>query len=726
MSVSSSWGANRIDLTPHPSPEDLNAPVLPRSFHRFFLLKRLAQGGMGDVYLAATRGIKEAEFPCIVKTIRKAYTTDSSFLARFFDEARIQSQLNHSGVARVFEASVDENNQPYTVVEYVEGHSLSQVQRRAYLTGIRLDWTQAVAIALEIALALAYIHQRTNSNGTPLGIIHRDLSPQNIMISYAGEVKLIDFGTAHARNRHCETVAGTVFAKPGYVAPEVAREEKADQRVDLYALGIILWELCQGRRLVSGDPHKHLERISHGEIRIPPIANQIGAPPLLDHIVTQLTHNLPECRYANASLAVSDLARALATSGEKKAQNQIPTCCIANLMHILWPHEPRRSQAEFASLLGHAQGLQTDTPQEKIASSSKGEEPKSTMFLGTPYRLLGLFGKGGSSLVYKAEHQQLKRKVALKILKSNIAATGQGIAQFREEARVLAQFSHPNLPALFESGRSEDGWYYHAMEWIEGKSLDQILLHQGAIDWCEATRIIIEASKALEAAHAKGIIHGDIKPHHLLLTQQGEVKIIDFGVAAAFKLKEMQANNSSPPCSEPDFSLLGTPNYMAPEQIQGGSIQMEADLYALGCVLYHMITSTPPFAGATPLQILAKKLNQVPPSPSQYKPDGKIPRSLETVLLRTLERKPENRFRSARQLREALEAIHFPHHQETTSSRKNKTIASILGLAAMVLILVQLLHHNSSKSPSPQAIKETPITPPSATKVRKDRLEHDR
>jgi len=235
------------------------ALTLPRMLGRRILLKLAARGGMGDVYLAATTGIEGAERACIVKTVRRDHIHDGSFLARFLDEARVQAQLQHPGVAQVLEAATDEEGEPFTVVEYVEGRSLSDVRQRAIQVGVRIAWADAVAVAIEIAQALAHVHERAGADGSPLGIVHRDLSPQNVMLGYAGEVKLIDFGTARGLNRRCHTVAGVVFAKPGYVAPEIARQQTGDGRIDVYALGIMLWELCAGRRFLTGDPQRHLD-----------------------------------------------------------------------------------------------------------------------------------------------------------------------------------------------------------------------------------------------------------------------------------------------------------------------------------------------------------------------------------------------------------------------------------------------------------------------------------
>src|SRR5579871_6283827 len=277
---------------------------LPRMLGRRMLLKLVARGGMGDVYLGATTGIEGAERPCIVKTVRRDHIHDGSFLARFLDEARVQAQLQHPGVAQVLEAANDDDGEPFTVVEYVEGRSLSDIRQRAIQCGVKIGWADGVAVAIEIAQALAHVHERPGPDGTPLGIVHRDLSPQNVMVGYAGEVKLIDFGTARGHNRRCHTVAGVVFAKPGYVAPEVARQQVGDGRIDLYALGVILWELVSGRRFLVTDPQRHLDDAAAGKVVLPPVAEVCGAPPELDEVIAKLTKNDPDERYPRASLAV--------------------------------------------------------------------------------------------------------------------------------------------------------------------------------------------------------------------------------------------------------------------------------------------------------------------------------------------------------------------------------------------------------------------------------------
>ena len=362
---------------------------LPRVFGRLLLLKLLARGGMGDVYLAATTGIEGAERPIVVKTVRRDHIHDGSFLARFLDEARVQSQLNHPGVAQIIEASTDENGEPYTVVEYVEGRSLADLRHRAVQVGARVGWPEAVSIAIEMGQALSHVHERAGADGTPLGIVHRDLSPQNVMVGYAGEVKLIDFGTARGHNRRCHTVAGVVFAKPGYVAPEVARQQVGDGRIDVYAMGVMLWELIAGKRLLSGDAQKHLEEVAAAKFEIPALAGTRGTPPELDTIIAKLCANDPDERYASAHQAATDLAKVLAQAPAGKSGERGVRARVCALMKTLWPHEPARSRAEFAKLLKQARELRRDpeTPPasgilEAAAQAAMTNDP--SILAGTP------------------------------------------------------------------------------------------------------------------------------------------------------------------------------------------------------------------------------------------------------------------------------------------------------------------------------------------------------
>ncbi|MDP9037102.1 MAG: serine/threonine protein kinase, partial [Myxococcota bacterium] len=691
---------------------------VPRSLGRRTLLKLAARGGMGDVYLAATTGIEGAERPCIVKTVRRDHIHDGSFLARFVDEARVQSQLQHPGVAQVLEAATDDAGEPFTVVEYVEGRSLAEVRQRAVQAGVQIAWADAVAVAIEIAQALAHVHERSAADGTPLGIVHRDLSPQNVMLGYAGELKLIDFGTARGHNRRCQTVAGVVFAKPGYVAPEVARQQVGDGRIDLYALGVILWELCAGRRLLSTDPQRHLDDAAENRIIVPPAAHRCGAPPELDEIIARLTKNDPDERYTRAALAVPALASLLASAppaagGERGVRGR-----IAMLMQRLWPHEPGRSRQEFARLLRHAntvlqaagqRGNETPSaPQvgEGLAARMMPHDPSH--LAGTPYRLVRVIGSGANGDVWEAEHVELGRSVALKVLAAEHAASQASLERFRSEARAVARLAHPNLVPIHDFGRSLDGRVFLAMELCVGETLD-VRLRAGPLGWREAARIAADTADALSAAHASGLVHCDLKPQNLMLTRSGEIKLLDFGVARAVSgengtsvAKSMAANGEAGPRRA--FAIFGTPEYMAPEQVEGAPVDARTDVYALGSVLYEMLTGTCAFDGSSSVVVMGKQLREQPIAPRMRAPGRAIPVALEAIVMRAMAKNPLQRFESAHAVREALSAVLAGPELQRARVRSALSgalmIAAMVAAGAMTAVTTSYWVHARSKTPT--------------------------
>jgi serine/threonine-protein kinase len=660
---------------------------------------------MGDVFLAATTGIEGAERPVVVKTVRRDHIHDGSFLARFLDEARVQAQLNHPGVAQVLEASTDENGEPYTVVEFVEGRSLADVRQRAIQLGARIGWPEALAIAIEMGQALAHVHERAGADGTPLGIVHRDLSPQNVMIGYQGELKLIDFGTARGHNRRCHTVAGVVFAKPGYVAPEVARQQVGDGRIDIYAMGVMLWELCAGRRLLSGDPQQWLEDSAAGKNQVPLLADLVDAPKQLDDVIQKLCANDPDDRYLGAGAAASDLAKILAHAPPGKNGDRSVRGRIQTLMKALWPHEPGRSRAEFARLLREAEGVrpssQTATatpPASRVMEIASQQMEDPAMLPGTSYRLGKKLGEGASGVVFEAEHVELGRMHALKLLAPTHASALDSLERFRREARAVARLSHPNVVALHDFGRALDGRVFLAMELLRGESLDKRLEGGAGLPWQEAVAIALEVTKALEAAHTTGIVHRDLKPENLFLTDDGGVKLLDFGVAVAMSDEGSDKKKRG-------FAIFGTPEYMAPEQVAGESIDGRCDLYSLGCVLYEMVTGTRPFEGGSSVVIMGKQLREAPEPPRVRRPGRDIPVELERVILRALEKVSDRRFGSAREMREALEAtLQVPVRRAAVVKRSARMVA----IGAISLAVLPAFASLRGVGPKPPPLPELP------------------
>jgi serine/threonine protein kinase len=641
---------------------------LPRTFERFTLLKRVARGGMGEVYLATAGGIEGAERPVVIKLIRRDHDTDSSFLARFLDEARIQSQLHHPAVAQVLEATRDGTGKPYVVVEYVEGRNLSDVRTRATQLGVRIAWPEALALAITLGDALAHIHERTDAEGRPLDIVHRDLSPQNVMVGYGGDVKLIDFGTARGENRRCHTISGVVFAKPGYVAPEVANNTPGGVPADLYAFGVILWELLAGRRFLVGEPAAHLAAVGSGRKVPTAIAQAVGAPPEIDAIIEHLTAPRIEDRMPSARKATAELVRILQRAPSLADGDRSLRGRIAHLMRSLYPSEPARSRAEFQSLLARAQ---KDRPAPAvIPPSPPPPAPGEPMLPGTRYRIERELGRGAMGVVYEAVHVDLGRRVALKVLGAEYGnASAQ--ARFVEEARAVAGIEHDGLVRLYEFGFSADGKPFYAMELVAGETLDQLLARRGALPLEQAIERVIEVCGAVEAAHAADVVHRDIKPSNLLVSESGQIKLLDFGIAKPGS--EIDAREEGETGA---LVLIGTPEYMAPEQALGKA-DVRSDVYALGAVLYELCTGTLPHKADGAVALLEKKQNVVPVAPSVLVKGAK--RSLDRVVLKALAADPDQRFQTVAELREALFAV-------LTSSKRSERTSGYARTAALSLV----------------------------------------
>jgi eukaryotic-like serine/threonine-protein kinase len=653
-------------------------PPLPRRFERYTLLKRLARGGMGEVLLASSGGIEGAERPVVVKIIRKEHETDRSFLARFLDEARIQAQLQHPGVAQILEATSDAEGKPYVVVEHIEGRNLSDVRSRAAQLGVRITWPEAVALGVMLGDALAHVHERTDAEGRPLEIVHRDLSPQNVMVSYGGELKLIDFGTARAENRRCHTVAGIVFAKPGYVAPEVANNTPGGAPSDLYAFGIMLWELVAGRRFLIGDSSQHMALVGAGKRNPTPLSQLIGAPPELDQIIFKLTATSIEDRYATAAKAASDLGRLLQRSPSMADGDRSVRGRVSNLMRRLYPAEPARSRSEFARLVAEykaAQARPLPIPPSPEPPAAESADP--SLLAGTPYKLVSELGRGSMGVVYQALHVDLSRTVALKLMDPDKLG-GAAVDRFRAEARSIAQLSHENLIKVFDFGVAQDGRPYYAMEYLIGESLERKLAKDGELPYRQAALVALQAARALQAAHGAGVLHRDVKPGNLLITASGVVKLFDFGLSG----EPSTAKDSEA------LHVVGTPEYMAPEQAQGGAADARSDIYALGAVLYELITGYQPHVAKNLVELidLKRRVSVVPAS--ERRPEAGIPKALDVLIGKMLSVDPAKRPQSAAELCAALEAIVAEKPAASSvrpSHRRGLAHSLVAGMSVLVL-----------------------------------------
>jgi serine/threonine-protein kinase len=296
--------------------------------------------------------------------------------------------------------------------------------------------------------------------------------------------------------------------------------------------------------------------------------------------------------------------------------------------------------------------------------------------------MLRKIGEGASGEVFEAEHVELGRRYAVKVLTSAHAAAHDAVDRFRKEARAVAKLSHPNLVQLHDFGKSIDGRVFLVMELLEGKTLD---VHaEKGLAWRESVHLAIQATRALEAAHHAGVVHRDLKPQNLFLTAEGDLKLLDFGVAMAL------ADTGEGERKQKGFAVFGTPEYMAPEQVAGETVDARCDIYALGCVLYELVTGTRPFEGS-PVVVMGKQLREEPERPRSRAPNAIIPGELEGVILKALAKAKEDRFPTALALREALEeALAAPTRRK---SRARRLVGAAILASLAVITLAGLKGH---------------------------------
>ena len=264
---------------------------------------------------------------------------------------------------------------------------------------------------------------------------------------------------------------------------------------------------------------------------------------------------------------------------------------------------------------------------------------------GGRYQLLERIGTGGMAEVYRGQDELLGREVAIKVLSDRFSTDRSFIERFRREAQSAANLNHQNIVSLYDYG-ADHGTYFIVMEFIEGRTLGDVIQAEGPLMPERAAEIAADVSKALERAHTAGLVHRDIKPGNIMITNTGETKVTDFGIARAM------GNDSEATMTQAGM-VIGTASYLSPEQAQGHPVDARSDIYSLGCVLFEMLTGRTVFAGDTPLSIAYKHVREQPEAPSAVNPD--VPRALDAIAMKALAKNPDNRYPSASDMDDDLQ-----------------------------------------------------------------------
>ncbi len=649
------------------------ADKYPREFGRYTLLAPLAQGGMGALYLACV-GEKGLERLCVIKTVLP-HLADPEYVARFRDEARVVVRLSHGNLVPVFDAGMVDG-ELYLAMDYVEGKDLRAVWNRCAKKGIAFPIDVAVHIVRELSRGLHYAH-----NFGSIKLVHRDVSPPNVLIAFSGEIKLTDFGLASSTLKIEKTAAGIIYGKVSYMSPEQARGEPIDGRTDIYAAGIILWELLTGRQLFpqhQGESSDLIERVRNPSID-PPSMRAPRVPPMLDQIVLRALAKDASVRYATGEQFRADLTSFLATHKDYVATD---AARVATFMQELFDDDIAHERESRRELLDNVSDRLAEIHRQEQAEHDAAVEKQqrkadilaaidrrshedlnpfegklredqipdavreqlaahdTDKMLGSVierWKVLRKIGEGGMGRVFEAEHQEIGRRVAIKILHPVYSRTPEVVARFRMEARAASRIGHPNIIEVTDSGTTVDGSFYFVMELLEGVDVAERLKKEHQIPVKEALTIAHQVAQALGAAHQGNIVHRDLKPENIfLINRDGNsnfVKVLDFGIAKS--LEEDRVKLTTPGMA------MGTPEYMAPEQAAGKDSDPRSDVYSLGAIFYEMLVGRAPIVGENLMEILMRKATEDPVDLATLRPD--LPARVTRLVMRTLARTPDAR-----------------------------------------------------------------------------------
>jgi serine/threonine protein kinase len=647
----------------------------PLVFGKYVLIRPMARGGMGELFLAAAGETGGFEKLCVVKKVLRS-VEDQGVYRRFLDEAKVVVRLNHANLVQVFDAGRVEDEY-YLTMELVEGRDLRAVWNRCAQLHRRIPVDVAIYIIRQVLRGLEYAHDALG-----LDLVHRDISPPNLLVGYRGDVKLTDFGLAKSAIKREQTTPGVVFGRYSYLSPEQARGLPADRRTDVYACGIVLWELLTGRQLFPSTGRGHqqaLAAVRNPQVR-PPSELVPGIVEGLDAVVMRSLAKDPAERFQGAGEFRSSLSNVLSTHFPKCDADR-----IGEFMRDIFAREYKLqgrdytelSQRDFSDTRSKAEHTDAisirdvmEDPDEPSATMSLGDSdiveldkarPKgwegppsrknlrasAESWLGKivaqRYRVDHLLGIGGMGAVFRATHLALGKTFALKVLHSVYTRDVDIVSRFMKEARAATQTGHPNIIDVVDIGTTEEDEVFFVMELLEGQTVGTVIQHDGPMAVRRVIHVARQICRAVAAAHEVGIIHRDLKSDNIVLVSRGKdpdfVKVLDFGIC---KTINAEASTTSPGL------VMGSPDYMAPEQGAGLDATVASDIYSVGCIVYEMLSGVLPFSGRNAIDVLMQKGSRDAPRVTEQRPE--VPSALADVVARCLMRNASDRPPSMRAL----------------------------------------------------------------------------
>lgn len=523
----------------------------------------------------------------------------------------------------------------FVAQEYQPGRTANQlVQAHSTARGPLLA-SISIHIALEALRGLIHAHAQQG-----LGLYHGWLGPQVVHLTTKGKIKLRHLGLAAAcRWRPAPKIAPS---QSGFSAA-------ADIRALTQMLEAMLLKVGPNR-----DP------------------NEQTLPAPLRNIINRGLSTDPSKRFKSAQEMFSELEHVRSKSWD--------ICSTADVAELLEEFFGAELDRELDEVIEQTRPRKAEMRATHSGGAGKAVPGPGTILAGR-YRLVKQIGRGAAGVVFEAEHIELGTAVAVKMLSHKYSRDHRRVERFRREARAASKIGHPNIIRVTDLGRTDDDRFFYVMDLMSGSDLSQVIRQEGFIEPKRAHRILKQVCDALEAAHNMNVIHRDLKPENVVLSAdpQGRelAQIVDFGLSLTLDSNEKRLTREG--------QAVGTPYYMAPEQVRGEPTDRRTDVYAAGAILYEMMTGVPLFEYETVAETLTAHLHDPPVPPRKRAPHNPIPEALEGVILKALEKRSENRYQSMKELSLAIdEAMSSPGISpfmppDRSQSSSNEPLPSLSG-----------------------------------------------